>query len=164
MQSTMENRPVKSYERGKQFRDFQVWPLSTELDYDGWLRNFSNDSDRVLAEHILDFFTYYSKKMVNQMLATSVGGAGRILKDYYANWTHSHFKQKCIYSFIPGEVPNDSDYNTPANSDHRVSLTKTLKFTHYVKDKKETQCCLQSPSGYRGNQRTGDTERTGQTV
>lgn len=83
--------------------------MSTELDYDGWLGNFSDDSDRAIAEHILDFFTYYSKKMVNQMLATSVGGAGRILKDHYADWTHSHFRQRCIYSFIPGEIPNDSD-------------------------------------------------------
>lgn len=105
----MENIAVKSYEKGKFFRDVQVWPLSTELDYDGWLGNFSDDSDRVIAEHILDFFTYYSKKMVNQMLATSVGSAGLIMKEYYADWTHSHFKQKCIYSFIPGEIPNDSD-------------------------------------------------------
>lgn len=51
MQSTMEPSAVKSYEKGKHFRDVQVWPLSTELDYDGWLGNFSDDSDRVMAEH-----------------------------------------------------------------------------------------------------------------
>ena len=105
----MENSTVKSYEKGKLFRDVQVWPLSTELDYDGWLGNFSDDSDRVIAEQILDFFTYYSKKMVNQMLATSVGGAGKILKDHYTDWEHRHFKQRCIYSYIPGETPNTSD-------------------------------------------------------
>ena len=44
------------YERGKLFRDVQVWPLSTELDYDGWLRNFTVDSDRAIAAQILDFF------------------------------------------------------------------------------------------------------------
>lgn len=105
----MKNRVVKSYEKGKLFRDVQVWPLSTELNYDGWLSNFSNDSDRIIAEHILDFFTYYSKKMVDQMLATSVGGAGRILKDHFAGWNHRYFKQRCIYSYIPGETPNESD-------------------------------------------------------
>jgi hypothetical protein len=105
----MENNTSKNYERGKLFRDVQVWPLSTELDYDGWLGNFSDDSDRIIAEIILDFFTYYSKKMVNQMLAMSVGGAGTILREHYADWTHNHFKQRCIYSFIPGEMPNDSD-------------------------------------------------------
>ncbi|NDV96214.1 hypothetical protein D0T84_15030 [Dysgonomonas sp. 521] len=100
---------TKNYEKGKLFRDVQVWPLSTELDYEGWLGNFSNDSDRTIAEQILDFFTYYSKKMVNQMLSISVGGAGTILKEHYADWTHKHFKQRCIYSFIPGETPNESD-------------------------------------------------------
>ncbi len=105
----MGNNTTKSYEKGKLFRDVQVWPLSTELDYDGWLGNFSDDSDRAIAEQILDFFTYYSKKMVNQMLAMSVGGAGIVLKGLYTDWTHSHFKQKCIYSFIPGEDPNESD-------------------------------------------------------
>jgi hypothetical protein len=34
------------------------------------------------------------------------------------------------------------EYNTPANSGHRVNLLKTIKFTHYVKDKKKTQCSL----------------------
>jgi len=57
-----------------------------------------------------------------------------------------------------------SIYNTAVNSDHRVSLTKTIKFTHYVNNKKETQCRLQGPSGSRGNQRTGDPKRTGQAV
>jgi len=55
-------------------------------------------------------------------------------------------------------------YNTAVNSDHRVSLTKTIKFTHYVNNKKETQCRLQGPSGYRGNQGTGDLKRTGQAI
>ncbi len=57
-----------------------------------------------------------------------------------------------------------ASYNTAVNSDHRVSLTKTIKFTHYVNNKKETQCRLQGPSGSRGNQRTGDPKRTGQAV
>ncbi|MFA5720400.1 MAG: hypothetical protein WC939_05025, partial [Acholeplasmataceae bacterium] len=49
--------------------------------------------------------------------------------------------------FVTTHKANAANYNTPVNSDHRISLTKTLKFTHYVKDKKETQCSLQSPSG-----------------
>ena len=52
-------------------------------------------------------------------------------------------------------------YNTAVYSDHRVNLLKTLKFTHYVNNKKEAQCRFQGPSGYRGNQRTGDPKRTG---
>jgi len=58
----------------------------------------------------------------------------------------------------------EAKYNTAVNSDHRVSLTKTIKFTHYVNNKKEAQCRFQGPSGYRGNQRTGDPKRTGQAV
>ena len=43
-------------------------------------------------------------------------------------------------------------YNTPNNSDHRVSLIKTIKFAHYVNKKKETQCSFQGPGCDRGNQ------------
>ena len=39
-------------------------------------------------------------------------------------------------------------YNTPANSDHRVNLLKTIKFTHYVNDENKTQCRLQGPGGH----------------
>lgn len=105
----MENSATKNYDRGKYFRKFQVWPLSNHLNYEGWLGNFSLDTDRKIAERILDFFTYYSKDMVDKLLAVSVGRAGKILQEHYSDWTHNDFKQKCIYSFIPGETPNPSD-------------------------------------------------------
>jgi hypothetical protein len=38
-----------------------VWPLSTELDYDDWLGNFSDGSDRKIAEIILDFFILFKE-------------------------------------------------------------------------------------------------------
>jgi len=82
-----------------------------------------------------------------------------------------------VYGSVPGECPTPLFVSaeaadqvgilhdiTPIYSGHRVSLIKTIKFTHYVNNKKETQCCLQGPSGYRGNQRTGDPKRTGQAV
>lgn len=105
----MENSTAKNYDRGKYFRKFQVWPLSNHLNYEGWLDNFSLDADRKIAEQILDFFTYYSKDMVDKMLSTSVGRAGNVFQEHYTDWTHTDFRQKCIYSFIPGESPNDSD-------------------------------------------------------
>ena len=57
-----------------------------------------------------------------------------------------------------------TEYNTAVYSDHRVNLRKTIKFTHYVNNKKETQCRLQGPGGHRGNQGTGDLKRTGQAI
>lgn len=105
----MENSTPKNYDRGKYFRKFHVWPLRDHLNYEGWLSNFSLDTDRKIAEQILDFFTYYSNDMVDKMLAASVGRAGKILQEHYSDWTHNDFKQRCIYSFIPGETPNPSD-------------------------------------------------------
>ena len=96
-------------ERYKFFRDVQIWPLAEEFNFQGWLNNFDNKKDHNIACHILDFFNYYPKKMVDQMLIASVGRAGYEFSKYFSHWQHSDFKNKCIYSFIPGETQNPSD-------------------------------------------------------
>lgn len=98
-----------SIDRYKFFRDVHVWPLADELNFQGWLNNFDNPDDYNIACHILDFFNYYPKKMVDQMLIASVGRAGYELSKYFSNWQHSDFKNRCMYTFIPGETQNPSD-------------------------------------------------------
>lgn len=99
----------ETIERSRYFRDVHALPLTDEFDYLGWLKNFNTDKDIELACRILDLFSYYPKKMVDQMLITSVGRAGYELSKYFHDWKHSDFKTRCFYSFIPGENPNLSD-------------------------------------------------------
>ncbi|MCD8495652.1 MAG: hypothetical protein LRY45_02965 [Bacteroides graminisolvens] len=43
------------------------------------------------------------------MLIASVGRAGYELSKHFSDWQHSDFKNRCIYTFIPGEIQNPSD-------------------------------------------------------
>lgn len=100
---------IESTARCKFFQSSRVWPLLEELNWKGFLSNFDNEKDLEIACQILDFFCYYPKKMVDQMLRTSVGRAGYELSKHYSDWNHTDFKSRCIYSFIPGETLNASD-------------------------------------------------------
>lgn len=91
------------------FREVQVCPLSDKFNYKGWLNNFTDKYEKELASLMVDFFNYYSDEMVNQMLRTSVGKAGYELSQYFSDWEHDNFKNRCYYTFIPGENPNPSD-------------------------------------------------------
>jgi hypothetical protein len=106
-----QNDPIKktTLERAKFFQSVQVWPLTEDMNYSGWLNNFKTDNDKMLACLILDFFTYYSAKIVNNMFVASIGRAGSKLLKLFPDWKHSDFYDRCIYSYIPGEVPNISD-------------------------------------------------------
>lgn len=91
------------------FRDVQACPLSDKFNYKGWLNNFVDKYDKELASLIIDFFNYYPENMVDQMLRTSVGRAGYELSKHFSDWKHEDFKNRCYYSFIPGEDQNTSD-------------------------------------------------------
>lgn len=93
----------KTLERAQFFQTVQVWPLTKELNYVGWLNNFKSENDKKIACLILDFFSYYSSKMVDQMLISSLENAGHQLSKIYSDWEHNDFFNKCYYSFIPGE-------------------------------------------------------------
>lgn len=103
----------KTYEetltRSDYFRSVQVWPTSDELDYKGWLNNFSGEEEKNLAALILDFFMFFPKKMINYMLTKTVGYAGYALAIHFSDWEHKHFKNRCIYTFITGENPSPTD-------------------------------------------------------
>lgn len=96
-------------ERARFFQTVQTWPLTEDLNYDGWLANFKEGEERQIACSILDFFTHYSAKMVNQMLKTSVSNAGYIFVQHFSDWEHRNFFDRCFYSFIPGETLNPTD-------------------------------------------------------
>lgn len=106
-----DNQLIETKERSRFFQTVQAWPLDNELNFNDWLNNFDEGEERNIACNILDFFTYYSKQMVNQMLQTSVSKSGYFFSKHFSDWQHHDFKHRCIYSYIPGEIqgrPADS--------------------------------------------------------
>ena len=91
------------------YRKIQVWPLNNVLNYKGWLDNFSSLKDKEIASHILDFFMFYPKSMINQMLKTVIRQCRDYLLSRFPNWQLNDFETKCIYSFIPGETGSPTD-------------------------------------------------------
>jgi hypothetical protein len=91
------------------FRTIHVWPLNDVINYKGWLDNFKNDGERKIAARILDFFIFYPRPMIKQMLKTVIGYCGEFLQTRFPDWQHDDFFNRCIYSFIPGETNNPTD-------------------------------------------------------
>ena len=52
----MDNREKKFIEKAKFYQEMGLWPRTIKLNYSRWLENFTNEEDRKIAEHILDFF------------------------------------------------------------------------------------------------------------
>ena len=63
-------------ERCSLFQQMQIWPVTEVLDYQGWLRNFTKE-EKPIAKKILNAFMYFPQPMINHMLITSVGYAGK---------------------------------------------------------------------------------------
>jgi hypothetical protein len=99
----------ESIERANFFRRIQVWPLNDVLNYKGWLNNFTTSEEKHIASHILKFFIFYPDTMINQMLKTVIGYCGQYLANHFLDWQHDDFKNRCIYTFIPGETINPTD-------------------------------------------------------
>lgn len=97
------------YSRYRFYQDIQVWPTMRELDYEGWIENFADGEDRDLAQRILDFFVYIPEVMVNQLFRAAIGRAGNYFKMVDSTWNNESFKNDCWYSYIPGEIPHESD-------------------------------------------------------
>jgi hypothetical protein len=99
-------------EKSDFFRNIQIWPVKNVLNYKGWLDNFSIQEEKEIASHVLDFFMFFSKQMIFQMLKTVVGYCGEYLKSRFPYWQHVDFLKKCIFSYIPGESisPTDSGH------------------------------------------------------
>jgi hypothetical protein len=91
------------------FRNIHVWPLNDVLNYKGWLGNFINPEEIEIASNILNFFMFFPKPMINQMLKTVIGYCGEYLRLRFPDWSHNDFENRCIYSYIPGENTHPTD-------------------------------------------------------
>ena len=99
---------MKDLSKFRFYQDIQLWPRSSDFNYEGWLDNFTNE-EFPLARRILDFFVYFPDDIINQMFRTVVGRAGYYFKSFDSTWCNASFSKKCWYSFIPGEDSNPSD-------------------------------------------------------
>lgn len=118
-------------DRARFFQTTQAWPLNSELNYNGWLKNFKTTSDIRLAAKILDFFTYYPQTLVQQMLKVAVGQAGHVILKTFPDWKHSDFQNRAYFSAIPGEIPNLSDsgnYFTRLLCDLGIPESRIIKY------------------------------------
>jgi hypothetical protein len=96
-------------EKSEFFRNIHVWPLNDVLNYKGWLNNFTNPEEKEIASDILNFFMFFPKPMINQMLKTVIGYCGEYLQSRFPDWKHDDFINRCIYSYIPGETVHPTD-------------------------------------------------------
>jgi hypothetical protein len=96
-------------ERAKYFQSVQIWPLSDDLNYEGWLKNFKGPKEKEIGSLILDFFIYISAKLTDQLLISSINKASTSLSQIFPDWNHFDLSNRCIYSYIPGETINISD-------------------------------------------------------
>ena len=95
------------------FIDVQLWPLSSELDPRGWLRNF-NDDETEYALYLLNAFTYYSRRLVDELfvaafhnLCVYVTKPDRGFVAARGAW--EQFNQELLVTNVEGEHPNPTD-------------------------------------------------------
>jgi len=96
-------------ERARFFQTVHAWPIADVFNYTGWMANFSAGEEQCLAAHILDFFTYYPATIVDKSLRTCIGSAGHYVSRKLTDWKHSNLRDRCYYSYIPGENPHSAD-------------------------------------------------------
>jgi hypothetical protein len=123
----------------RSFVDVQLWPINTVFDTQGWLSNFSNENDKLIALHLLNGFLFYGDLQVNamlqsnfQMLSKSVRRPGDNFEISKSKWTT--FISNSIFTVVKGELPNLTDsgfhYMRKARQELRIKEEQ-------IKDNKE---------------------------
>ena len=95
--------------RARFFQKLHVWPPPTILDFKGWLNNFKFETEKAIAYRLLNFFMFYPQQMADKLLLYALNLSGNFLSNHLTNWQNNNFKNRCFYSYFPGEIPNPSD-------------------------------------------------------
>jgi len=90
------------------FRRIQVWDAS-EVNFEGWIENFSGKDERFLAAKILNGFIYYSKSMVNRLLYDAIGNVIAEVQHFRKLNDKKFYEKDVCYCYIPGEKPSPTD-------------------------------------------------------
>ena len=100
-------------EKWKDFTHFQVWPLRSKLDPEGWLGNF-NDDDRPFAYHLLNSFMYFSEAITNQLFEAAVQHLSQLIAQTLDDTTKlrdrwNAFLSEVVVTYVTGEDPHPTD-------------------------------------------------------
>lgn len=96
-------------EKERQFREFQLWPLSTRLDLRRWLGNFE-EQDVELAMRVADHFCYISDPLVDALLKASLQRlANKLLLSGHTELAAVTASPKVAFVTVEGETPSATD-------------------------------------------------------
>lgn len=100
-------------ERSEALVELQVWPVSTRLDWRGWLSNFSKD-EQFFARCLLEAFLYYGEDQARALLSAAFHGISRDVarsaNTYSERETLWHaFIDSVVVTYVEGETPSPTD-------------------------------------------------------
>ncbi|MBL8216468.1 MAG: hypothetical protein JNK87_37465 [Bryobacterales bacterium] len=93
------------------FTDVQLWPASDILDSQGWLTNF-RDNELPYAIRLLDFFMYFSERVVDALLYSAFQRLSSVSPDHSGPMTGLEwrsFVDTALLTYVTGEDPNVTD-------------------------------------------------------
>lgn len=102
------SKAKKIREKFSALREMRLLPMSGDLDFENWLDNFHETTEKEIAAHILENFIYFSDGLIDQMLRIVVGRCGYYFAKNDSTWNHNSFKQNCWFSFVQGENTDDA--------------------------------------------------------
>lgn len=91
------------------FRRIQIWPDASEVNFEGWLSNFSGKDETYLAAKILSGFMFCSKRMVNRLLYDAIGNVIAAIQCVRGRYQNRFYNDGVYYCYIPGENPSETD-------------------------------------------------------
>jgi hypothetical protein len=95
------------------FVDFQLWPIQTTLNPEGWLKNFLSD-ELEHAYHLLNSFTFYSEQLVRELFLAGFQNISCIRRKPGLSFAEQQsawrsFCSEVLVTFVTGEQPNPTD-------------------------------------------------------
>jgi hypothetical protein len=90
------------------YQKFGIWQPAY-IDYKGWINNFKTKDEKKIAYLLLNFFLFFPSNMVDRLLIHSFNLSRNLLQNHIPKWSDRSIKEKCYFSYIPGEIYNPTD-------------------------------------------------------
>jgi len=100
-------------EKCDSFVRLSVWPSSQQLNFRGWIDNFSDDQDRTYALHLLNSFTFYNSELCSALLFGAIQSLSiphsrlETMNESLLAWDAD--LRRTIFVPVEGEKPNITD-------------------------------------------------------
>lgn len=95
------------------FIDFALWDVLENLNFEGWLKNFDNDS-KPFAYYLLNNFIYLSENLIDDIFRSTIYNLSSLIfsngmkyRDFSIQWRI--FLDTAFFTFVTGEKPNPTD-------------------------------------------------------